>query len=142
MSSIVVWRITSLWFYKSLHKYYGHGTQTSYLNRTFKSPDFKFIQIKYMCVYTYEYTRKCIQLYLFYLLCVCVWYEYICMHMFLAPGAGSLAICIPLGSASITVLTLYSSTSCSSMATQDALVLGELQQVFSRTSLQAVLLRL
>lgn len=85
-----------------------------------------------MCVHTHEYKHKGIQLYLFYLLCVCVWYEYISMqtflHVFLALGAGYLAVCLSLESASIPVLTLHSAASCSSMATQDVPVLGEFQQ--------------
>lgn len=50
------------------------------------------------------------------------------LYVFLALGAGYLAVCISLESASITVQTLHSATLCSSTATQDVLVLGELQQ--------------
>lgn len=133
MADIVVWRITSLWLYKPLHKCYVHGTQVSHLNGPFKSPDFKFIQIKYMCVCIHTNIHVSVYSCTYFTYSVCVWYKCICTQtflllVFLSPGAGYLAVCIPLESASIAGLILHSATSCSSMATQHVLALGELQQ--------------
>lgn len=48
-------------------------------------------------------------------------------HSYVHSSPLVLAVCISLETSSIVVLTLHRPTSCSSMATQDMLVLEELQ---------------
>jgi len=53
-------------------------------------------------------------------------YAHTLLCAFFYPGAGYLAVCISFKTSSIAVLTLHSAIFCSSTATQDVLVLGEL----------------
>lgn len=74
MANIVVWRTTSPGFTNQCTNIMAMASKC--LNRPFKPPDFKFIQIKYRCVYTREYTHT----YFTYSVCVPGMNVYACRH--------------------------------------------------------------